>query len=43
MAVLACSAVDPETAARLAIPLILEADVFRSTPAAVNVPIFFVI
>ena len=39
----ACKAVDPEPAARLAIPLIDEVAVFKSTPAAVKVPIFLVI
>src|SRR4029077_9640408 len=43
IAVDACAELDPESAARLAIPLIDSVDVFRSTPAAVKVPMFLVI
>src|SRR4051795_4210154 len=40
IAVEAWSAFEPDSAARLAMPLIEAVDVFRSTPAAVNVPMF---
>ena len=43
MAVLACWDVEPETAAKLAIPLIELTDSFNPTPAAVKVPILRVI
>ena len=43
MAVEACMDVEPDPAARLAIPLIAVADVSKSIPAAVKVPIFLVI
>ena len=39
----ACDDVEPDAAAKLAIPLIAETDSSRPTPAAVNVPIFRVI
>ena len=43
IAVDACCDDEPETAAKLAIPLIASVDVSKSTPAAVNVPMFLVI
>ena len=39
----ACAADEPDAAARLAIPLIEATAVSRSTPAAVNVPMLWVI
>src|SRR6478736_4551268 len=41
IAVDACSEDEPDIAAMLAIPLIEAVEVFRSTPAAVKVPMFF--
>ena len=43
LAVDACWEVEPEMAARLAIPLMESTEVRRLTPAAVNVPMFRVI
>ena len=43
MAVDACCDVDPDIAAKLAIPCMDLTDVFSFTPAAVNVPILRVI
>ena len=42
MAEAACEADEPDAAARLAIPLIEATAVSRSTPAAVNVPMFWI-
>ena len=43
IAVETCCDVEPEMAPKFAIPLIAPVDVVKSTPAAVNVPMFLVI